>query len=204
MTKTILEVGESGSGKPGKPYIINVSLLGYFAPEMQKTKSDSTVTKSVDEKHERFSADDISGRGEVFVDHTDKPINLTLGDDRLPYGLWKSMEHMRKGEKSRIMIKPKSGYNHPKFKDTVFFPRGWDTEEKKEILRKRRVFFEITLHDWTVRHDIMGDGLLVKTLLKRGRGFDRPSQNDFVKFDIKIYQREQVFLDQTGVEGKVP
>lgn len=71
---------------------------------------------------------------------------------------------MRVGEKSRIMIKPKWGYNNPKTRDVVFYPRGWDSEEKKAILQKRRVFFEVTLHEWIVRHDILGDGLLVKTL----------------------------------------
>lgn len=134
-----------------------------------------------------MAADDIEGRGEVFVDHSETPIQLTLGDDRIPYGLWKSIEHMRAGEKSRIMVKPRWGYDNPKTKDTVFYPRGWDTEEKKAILQKRRVFFEVTLHSWTVRHDILGDGLLVKTLLKKGKGFDRPSLNDKVECHLKIY-----------------
>jgi len=98
----------------------------------------------------------------------DAPINLTLGDDRLPYGLWKSLEHMRVGETSRIMIKPRWGYNYPQSKDVIFYPRGWDTEEKKWILNKRRIFFEVTLLGWTPRHDIMGDGLLIKTLVERG------------------------------------
>lgn len=31
VTKTILEVGQNHVGKPGKPYIVTVSLLGYFA-----------------------------------------------------------------------------------------------------------------------------------------------------------------------------
>lgn len=39
---------------------------------------------------------------------------------------------MRKGEKARVMIKPAWGYNCEKNSDTVFFPRGWDSEEKKE------------------------------------------------------------------------
>ena len=38
---------------------------------------------------------------------------------------------MRKGETARIMIKPKYGYGYEKTKETIFFPRGWDTEEKK-------------------------------------------------------------------------
>jgi hypothetical protein len=35
-----------------------------------------------------------------------------LGDDRIPHGLWKSIENMRKGERALIMIKPKWGYNN--------------------------------------------------------------------------------------------
>jgi len=71
---------------------------------------------------------------------------------------------MRIGETSRIMIKPRWGYAYPKTRETIFFPKGWDTDEKKQILCKRRVFFEVTLHSFIVRHDVLGDGLLVKTL----------------------------------------
>ena len=141
----------------------------------------------MNEVHQRLAADDISGRGEVFVDHEASPINLTLGDDRLPHGLWKAIEHMRIGEKARIMIKPKWGYNCLLNRDKVFFPRGWDTEDRKQILKKRRVFFEVLMHEWTVRHDIQGDGLLIKTILKRGRGFDRPSLKDTIVCNLKIY-----------------
>ena len=88
-------------------------------------------TKEVEETHIRIPADQIEGQGEVFLDHTDKPIQITLGDSRLPYGLWKSIEHMRKGEKSRVMIKPKWGYNCEKNRDEVFFPRGWEEGENR-------------------------------------------------------------------------
>lgn len=181
--------GDNSSGKPGKPYIVKVSLLGFFAPKSEEITREETVTKSVHSTHYRNAPDDISAKGEVFVDHWENPINITLGDDRLPIGLWKSIEHMRKGETSRVMIKPSYGYNNDKNKDVVFFPRGWDTEEKKEILRKRRVFFEIKLHEYTIRHDILGDGLLVKTLYTKGKGFDRPSYKDKLKLNLKIYQK---------------
>lgn len=161
-------------------------------------------TKDVSETHVREPSDRVDGRGEVFVNHEDKPISLTLGDNRLPIGLWKSIEQMRRGEKSRIMIKPSWGYNSEKNKDQVFFPKGWDTEEKKEQLRKRRVFFEVQLHEWTVRHDILGNGLLIKTLHQKGRGFDRPSATDFIKADLKIYQRdnqgEKIFYEQDSLD----
>lgn len=72
---------------------------------------------------------------------------------------------MRKGERALIMIKPKFGYNQESTKDTVRFPRGWEEGEKKEALQTRRVFFEVRLCDWVVRHDINGDGLFIKTIL---------------------------------------
>ena len=123
VVKTILEVGNPGVGKPGRPYIVKVNLRGFFAPEKKNKVTDAEVdmsniiTKSVDEKHIRIPADDIKGEGETFIDHLSNnhpPIQLTLGDDRLPYGLWKSIEHMRKGELAKVMIKPKWGYNYEK------------------------------------------------------------------------------------------
>jgi len=48
-----------------------------------------------------------------FWDSDGEAIKITLGDESLPYGLWKSIEHMRRGEKSLIMVKPKWGYGKP-------------------------------------------------------------------------------------------
>lgn len=78
VTKTILVPGDNSLGKPGKPYIVKVSLLGYFAPkeavkdpENEETKETASIkTKEVSETHIRVAADDIEGRGEVFVDHS--------------------------------------------------------------------------------------------------------------------------------------
>ena len=53
---------------------------------------------------------------------------------------------------------------------------------------KRRVFFEIKLHSWIVRHDINGDGLLIKTINQRGNGIDRPFALDEVLVDFCLYQ----------------
>lgn len=210
MTKTILVAGANdGLGKPGKPYIVTVGLLGYFAKkeelvgEVGEEAGVAPETKKVTAKHIRIAADVLQERGEVFVDHEEKPIKLTLGDDRLPYGLWKSIEHMRKGEKARIMIKPAWGYNSDKNREVVFFPRGWDQGAKKEALMKRRVFFEVVLHDWVTRHDILGNGLLVKTLLEKGRGFDRPAAADHVKINLKMYQKDKVFEEKTEFSTSV-
>ena len=45
-TKTILEVGESGTGKPGRPYIVQVNILGYFAIKTEGASSTSKDTAS--------------------------------------------------------------------------------------------------------------------------------------------------------------
>ena len=47
-------------------------------------------------------------RDQTFIDVPE--IRFTLGDERVPYGLWKGIEHMRRNEKSLIMIKPKWAY----------------------------------------------------------------------------------------------
>ena len=97
------------------------------------------------------------------------------------------------------MVKPKWGYNCEKNRDTLIFPTGWNDGEKREALMSRRVFFEIRLHDWVVRHDIHGDGLLIKTVHQRGSGLDRVSLHDQIKVDLKIYQRETVFRQETDL-----
>jgi len=53
------------------------------------------------------------------------------------------------------------------------------------------VFFDIELHDWTIRHDIIGDGgSLLKTIKQRGEGYDRPRDFDEINLSFHIYQGE--------------
>jgi hypothetical protein len=61
VVKTILEVGEGGLGKPGKPYIVKVSLLGYFAPKEEGVAPEEYKIKNVEDTHIRVPADDIKG-----------------------------------------------------------------------------------------------------------------------------------------------
>ena len=101
------------------------------------------------------------------------------------------------------MVKPKWGYNYSETRDVVFFPRGWGEGEKKEQLLTRRVFFEVKLHDWIVRHDINGDGIMVKTLLQKGEGMDRVGFHDEILIDLKIYQREKVFCELKDLKTSI-
>ena len=53
----------------------------------------------------------------MFWDTKGEKISLELGDPKVPFGLWKAIQEMRRGETSLIMIKPKFGYNHETYKD---------------------------------------------------------------------------------------
>ncbi len=80
-----MQVGE-GLGKPGRPYKVFVTYIGYF--HLKK---------------------------EIFI-RQDEIQEVVLGDALgiLPYGLWRSIEHMRLYEKALVMIKPKWGYAYEK------------------------------------------------------------------------------------------
>jgi FK506-binding protein 4/5 len=122
-------------------------------------------------------------------------VTLTLGDEAVPYGLWKAIEHMRKGERALIMIKPKYAFGRPEGQELLRWPPGWE----KEVLRKRRVYYIVKLHDWAVKHDLDGDGMLIKNIVTRGLGYDRPFDFDEIKIDMRVYQvteeGERVYLD---------
>lgn len=94
---------------------------------------------------------------------------------------------MRLGEKSLIMIKPKWGYGQEDKIDILPLPKGWETEEKAAILRRRRLFYEVKLHSWIIRHDLLGDKRIIKTMHQKGVGYDRPFDFDEITLDLKVY-----------------
>jgi FKBP-type peptidyl-prolyl cis-trans isomerase 2 len=70
-------------------------------------------------------------RGETFVSQSE-PVQILLGDPKVNHGFWRAIEHMRKGEKALVMVKPAWGYAMPDFSDQVEFPKGWESGEKRE------------------------------------------------------------------------
>ncbi len=42
------------------------------------------------------------------------------------------------------------------------------------------------LVDWIVKHDLLGEGSIIKTINKRGSGYDRPEKYDEIGFKIKV------------------
>lgn len=58
------------------------------------------------------------------------------------------------------------------------------------MLRKRRLFYEVKLHSWIVKHDIDGDKNIIKTIVERGVGYDRPFDLCEITLDMKVYTKE--------------
>lgn len=80
------------------------------------------------------------------------------------------------------------------------FPPGWETGERRNELLHRRAFFEITLHSWITRHDVDGDGKIIKTLHAKGCGIERPGAFDEIRLSLKVSQVDKVFLEIESAE----
>lgn len=52
---------------------------------------------------------------------------------------------------------------------------------------------------WIIRHDLLGNGCILKTISERGVGYDRPEKNDEIKYLISVYQEEKVLIEKTEV-----
>lgn len=190
-------------GKPGKPFTVFVTLKGYFAshdpeasearetPQQEEPSKDQPRKKRPGKRHNvsEWTGDQVQ-EGEVFWDTKGKQISFELGDPKIPYGLWKAIQEMRKGERSLIMVKPAYGYDFEDTKELVHFPEGFEKQCKV-----RRAFFDVTLHDWVVKHDLLGDQSIIKTIKERGIGFDRPERYTEVTFNIKVQQTDVVLIE---------
>lgn len=91
------------------------------------------------------------------------------------------------------MVKPKYGYSHATLGDLCEIPADLP-ETLFQELKVRRTFFEVTLHDWIVKHDLIGDGTILKTISKRGEGFNRPQMYDELKFTLEIKQNGEILI----------
>ena len=92
-----------------------------------------------------------------FFDHSEfdssngQPIEISLGDIAWPEGLWKGIEEMRKGEKSKIKIQKKYAFGRKENVDKLRIPTSISTEEEKQQLLSKGVIYEVELLDWTPR-----------------------------------------------------
>ena len=131
-------------------------------------------------------------------------VKMTLGDARLPSGLWKSIQHMRKGEIAKIWIKPgEFGFGRENNPEALQWPElVKDNEELKQKLRDEEIYYEIELIDWIVRSDLIGDGQLMKTFEIVATGYDRCGDDDEVIFDYKISKLNEKSEDEELEKGE--
>lgn len=89
-------IGEDGQVRQGKQFEHNRHLpRGMRRPGIRTDR--------------KIYGDDQIEKGEIFLDRPE-PFELTLGDPKVPHGLWRAIEHMRRGEKARVMVKAAYGY----------------------------------------------------------------------------------------------
>ena len=147
-------IGEDGEVKQGKTF------------EQNRHMARGTRRPGIRTDRKIYGDDQIEP-GDVFLDKQE-PFQMALGDPKVPYGLWRAIEHMRQGEKARVMVKAAYGYAHTDTAGVVEYPEGWTEDERKKQLQTRRTFYEIKLHSWIIRHDLLGEGSLLKTIHKQG------------------------------------
>lgn len=129
--------------------------------------------------------------------------NLTLGDLRLPTGLWKAMEHMKKGECSKIWIKPGDyGFGRAKNSEVLQWPElVKDNEELKNQIKNEEIYYEIEIVDWIVRSDLLGDGQLMKNYDFVSNSYERCGDYDDIVIDYKIIRLDKDKVRHTLDEG---
>ena len=99
---------------------------------------------------------------------------------------------MRKGEKAKLTIKSKEAFK----KDDAKLIIPAEYKDKRDILAKKRVVYEIEIIDFNERYDLNNDGNLMKIILKKGKGTQKPENMDDVCVDFKIEQNGVVKLDR--------
>lgn len=57
----------------------------------------------------------------------------------------------------------------------------------------------MTLKDWTIKHDLFGEGSIMKTINEKGVGYDRPSKHDELLFSVKVSQQGKTLLENPKV-----
>jgi hypothetical protein len=102
---------------------------------------------------------------------------------KLPVGIIKALLYMRKGESSRIIVQPKYGFrkilNLDEYFDNI-------KDEHKEKIKTSTLVYEIKLINFVQIYDISGNKTMMKYILRRGEGIEKPSTGDKINFNFKF------------------
>merc|ERR1712060_450467 len=130
VTKEIITIGDT-KAKPNFGWLCKIKYVAYFY--------DKTI----------FDTSPENGEGTV---------ELFIGDISWPEGLWKGMQHMRKGERAKIRIAKKHGFGRTGEIEVLRFPKGFSTSEedaeRRAKLTSKGVIYDCTMIDWIERMDM--------------------------------------------------
>ncbi|TNV81229.1 hypothetical protein FGO68_gene13209 [Halteria grandinella] len=174
---------------------------------------DKLVTKEILEvgegvkKPSRYAIASITYKC-YFFDHTeiesvDAPVKMSIGEGMWPEGLWKAVERMRQNERSKVRIKKKR-YG---FKQNMRMPKGFEGEsELRQRLLSKGIIYEVKLHEWVDRTDLLGDGCLLKRQIQDGnkKDWEKPTDRDEIVFNLRatLYDQDPNVTseEQKGIE----
>lgn len=131
-----------------------------------------------------------------FFDHQeientgDEKVEIWIGDPSYPQALWKGIEEMRKGEKSKIKIKKSLAYGRKEDLLKIKIPLAFEEEgPKREKLLSKGIIFEIKLHDWIEREDVNVDGNFLKRWINKPkkREWEKAAEIDEFRVNLKAY-----------------
>ncbi|KAL4857094.1 Peptidyl-prolyl cis-trans isomerase [Chlorella vulgaris] len=118
-----------------------------------------------------------------------EPFEFDLGQGKVIQGWDLGVATMKRGEKSKLTITAQYGYGESGSPPTI--PGG------------ATLVFEVELIDWKSVKDILGDGGVIKTVVREGVGWSKPQPADEVcaRFTAKVQGASQPFYS-SAEEGE--
>lgn len=130
----------------------------------------------------------------IFTDEDDKEhykIILQAGEGKERPGQLDHVEIEENDEKKKIVLTEID----EKFSQVL------RTMKKNEVaeVHLRENIMKVKMLDWISVIDILGDGRMIKTIMKRGLGYDLIDFKDDVELELKIVQENSVLLENTCI-----
>jgi FKBP-type peptidyl-prolyl cis-trans isomerase 2 len=102
----------------------------------------------------------------------DAPVVFCLGKGEVIKGWDLAIATMKKGEKAKITIAPEYAYG--------------EKGSPPKIPPSATLVFTVELISWVAKDDLFGDGLVTKSQLKEGSGYENPSEGKEVRLNFRV------------------
>eukprot|EP00418_Pyrodinium_bahamense_P065919 CAMPEP_0179088380 /NCGR_PEP_ID=MMETSP0796-20121207/40210_1 /TAXON_ID=73915 /ORGANISM="Pyrodinium bahamense, Strain pbaha01" /LENGTH=602 /DNA_ID=CAMNT_0020785909 /DNA_START=54 /DNA_END=1862 /DNA_ORIENTATION=+ len=117
----------------------------------------------------------------------EQPFTFALGRGQVIKGWDLGVATMKKGELARFTLAPEYGYG--------------EAGSPPKIPGAASLVFEVELLSWLSKDDLFNDGGVVKTMIKEGTGWRKPSNGDEVRISLKCTARDgSIVEDKAGLD----